>query len=112
MTNHDERCCWPMGHRDKHNCSCICAMSRGHRGRHQCEIQYVLDEAAAGSATPTDDLAVLARVGRMYLDALDDDPANEMLTLPEAVAVTDVRDAVERAEAAAGSATPTGDDDD
>jgi hypothetical protein len=45
-----------------------------------------------------DDLAVLAVVGRMYLDALDDDPENEMLTLPEAIGVTAVRDAVERHE--------------
>jgi hypothetical protein len=44
------------------------------------------------------DLAVLARIGRMYLDALDSDPENEYLTLPEALGVTDVRDAVERQE--------------
>lgn len=44
------------------------------------------------------DLAVLAQVGRMYLDALDADPENEMLTLPEAYRVTEVREAVDRAE--------------
>lgn len=45
------------------------------------------------------DLATLVPIGRMYLDALDDDPANEMLTLPEAIAVTEVREAVARGEA-------------
>jgi len=44
------------------------------------------------------DMDVLAMVGRMYLDALDGDPDNEMLTLPEAILVTEVRDAVERRE--------------
>lgn len=44
------------------------------------------------------DLDVLAMVGRMYLDALDSDPRNEMLTLPEGMLVTEVRDAVERRE--------------
>ena len=42
------------------------------------------------------DLRVLAAVGRMYLDALDDDPENEYLTLTEAFLVTEVREAVER----------------
>jgi hypothetical protein len=45
-----------------------------------------------------DDLRVLAAVGRMYLDALDADPEHEMLTLPEAFMVTQVREAVERQE--------------
>ena len=49
---------------------------------------------------------VLAAVGRMYLDALDADPENEILTLVEALRVTDVRDAVERAEAEAGVRAP------
>lgn len=44
------------------------------------------------------DLDVLATVGRMYLDALDSDPQHEMLTLPEAMLVTEVRAAVERRE--------------
>lgn len=44
------------------------------------------------------DLFVLAQVGRMYLDALDNDPDNEYLTLPEAMLVTEVRDAVGRWE--------------
>lgn len=44
------------------------------------------------------DLKVLAAVGRMYLDALDADPDNEMLTLVEALRVTEVREAVERWE--------------
>jgi hypothetical protein len=128
--------CWPCWHDADHarcdqmGCTCSCHLAagsatptrchecdgRGHTWEFSRDGYMTCDwcggsgeepEAAAGSATPTDDLAVLARVGRMYLDALDDDPANEMLTLPEAVAVTDVRDAVERAEAAAGSATPT-----
>lgn len=34
----------------------------------------------------------------MYLDALDSDPENEYLTLPEAILVTEVREAVERVE--------------
>jgi hypothetical protein len=37
---------------------------------------------------------VLAAVGEMYLAALDDDPANEALTLPEAMRVTMARDAL------------------
>lgn len=53
-----------------------------------------------------DDLRVLAAVGRMYLDALDTDPENEMLTLPEAFRVTQVREAVERQERASAPATP------
>jgi hypothetical protein len=44
------------------------------------------------------DLSVLALVGRMYLDALDADPENEMLTLAQAFMVTDVRNAVEKLE--------------
>lgn len=46
-----------------------------------------------------DDLATLVPIGRMYLEALDADPEYEMLTLPEAIGVTAVRDAVERGEA-------------
>jgi hypothetical protein len=42
------------------------------------------------------DLAVLARVGDLYLTALDDDPANEYLTLGGAMLVTEIREAVER----------------
>lgn len=45
------------------------------------------------------DVAILARVGRMYLDALDQDPENEYLTLGGAMLVTQVREAVERSEA-------------
>ena len=37
---------------------------------------------------------VLAEVGRMYLTALDEDPENEYLTLPEAFKVTMVREAL------------------
>jgi len=44
------------------------------------------------------DLAVLARVGRLYLDALDNDPEHEQLSAAEAMLVTEVRDAVERQE--------------
>lgn len=46
------------------------------------------------------DMAALASVGRLYLDALDDDPENEALTLVEALRVTEVREAVERFEQA------------
>lgn len=46
-----------------------------------------------------DNNATLAAVGRLYLDALDDDPEHELLTLVEAYRVTQVREAVERAEA-------------
>jgi hypothetical protein len=52
-----------------------------------------------------EDVAVLAQVGRMYLDALDADPANEYLTLPEALMVTAVREAVERQEKATWATT-------
>ena len=52
-----------------------------------------------------DDLATLAQVGRLYLDALDADPDHELLTLTEAYRVTQVREAVERAEAR-NEATP------
>lgn len=51
-------------------------------------------------ARAREDVAILARVGRMYLDALDDDPENEYLTLGAAMLVTQVREAVERHEAA------------
>lgn len=37
----------------------------------------------------------LAAVGQLYLKAIDEDPDNEMLTLPDAMWVTDIRDAVE-----------------
>ncbi len=42
------------------------------------------------------DLTVLARVGDLYLTALDDDPANEYLTLGGAMLGTEIREAVER----------------
>lgn len=45
------------------------------------------------------DLDVLAVVGRMYLDAVDADPDLETLTLPQALRITEVREAVERREA-------------
>lgn len=45
-----------------------------------------------------EDYNALVTVGRMYLDALDRDPENEMLTLPQAFRVTEVREAVNRAE--------------
>lgn len=45
-----------------------------------------------------EDNQVLTAVGRMYLDALDSDPENEYRTLPEALRVTEVRDAVARGE--------------
>lgn len=53
-----------------------------------------------------DDLATLAAVGRLYLDALDADPEHELLTLTEAYRVTAVREAVERAEARNTGDTP------
>lgn len=53
---------------------------------------------AADAVNRLDDLAVLAAVGRMYLDALDADPDNEYLAAAEAFRVTEVRDAVERHE--------------
>lgn len=46
-----------------------------------------------------DDLATLAEVGRMYLDALDNDPRHIQLSLAEALRVTYIRQAVERQEA-------------
>jgi sugar diacid utilization regulator len=56
-------------------------------------VDAALDEQRGRHKT---DLAVLAAVGRVYLDALDDDPSNEYLTLTEALRVTEVREAVER----------------
>jgi hypothetical protein len=52
------------------------------------------------------DLQVLAAVGRMYLDAIDADPENEYLTLPAAIRVTQVRDAVECQERVASESSP------
>lgn len=73
------------------------AISVGWRGREEerTEANAALDriEQALG------DLATLVPIGRMYLDALDADPENEYLTLPEALGVTYVREAVERGEA-------------
>lgn len=43
------------------------------------------------------DRDVLAAVGQMYLAALDDDPESEHLSLPDVIAVTMVREAVDRA---------------
>jgi len=51
-------------------------------------------------ALAREDIAILARTGRLYLDALDQDPQNEYLTLGAAMLVTQVREAVERHEAA------------
>lgn len=66
----------------------------------QLEAWLTRPEAPHASCSPAAerDLDALAAVGRMYLDALDADPANEALTLPEAILVTDVRVAVERRE--------------
>jgi hypothetical protein len=44
------------------------------------------------------EIAILVPVGRLYLDALDADPEHELLTLPEAIMVTAVRDVVEKWE--------------
>ncbi len=49
--------------------------------------------------TETNHIGALGRVAHMYLEALDNDPENEMLTLPEAIAVTAVRDAAEWSDA-------------
>ncbi len=54
------------------------------------------------SATLRHDLDALIPVAQMYLAALDADPGHEMLTLPQALGVTWVREAVERWEAARG----------
>jgi len=47
------------------------------------------------------DLTTLAVVGRMYLDSLESDPENELLTAFEASMVENIREAVERQEARA-----------
>lgn len=44
------------------------------------------------------DLDALAAVGRLYIDCLDADPENEMLTLGGALRLTEVRNAVDRCE--------------
>lgn len=51
----EERCWWPIGHRDKHNCSCACNLARGHRGYHKCEVQ------TAVSDTPTEQECICSR---------------------------------------------------
>lgn len=59
-------------------------------------ITNLLDEAWGEHPEASDDVRILVTVGRMYLEALDSDPENEMLTLPEAMLVTQVREAVRR----------------
>jgi hypothetical protein len=68
----------------------------GWRGREEERTEAL--EALAVFEQTAADLATLVPIGRMYLEALDADPAYEMLTLPEAIGVTDVRMAVERGE--------------
>ena len=54
------RCFYPMGHRDKHPCSCSCALGQGHKSRHRCEMdeakEHVTDakERAASGRRPND----------------------------------------------------------
>ena len=72
------------------------AISVGWRGREEERTEAV--KALAFVETALADLAALIPVGRMYLEALDADPEFEMLTLPEAIGVTGVREAVERGE--------------
>lgn len=38
MTVEFPRCNWPLPHRDKHLCACICTLIKGHDGRHACTI--------------------------------------------------------------------------
>lgn len=45
-------CGYPLGHRDKHLCSCTCALGKGHKGRHRCELVAVTER---DSAPPRDD---------------------------------------------------------
>ena len=54
------------------------------------------DNPAVDRLTPAevDHVAALGLVAHMYIAALDDDPEHDMLTLPEAIAVTAVRDAL------------------
>jgi hypothetical protein len=68
----------------------------GWRGREEERTEALAAMAVFEQAIA--DLDTLLPIGRMYLDALDDDPANEMLTLPEAIGVTAVREAVRRGE--------------
>lgn len=68
----------------------------GWRGREE-ERTEALAALAVFEQTAAD-LATLIPVGRMYLEALDADPEHELLTLPEAIGVTAVREAVERGE--------------
>ena len=72
--------------------------------RHQaCEISDLTAEtlefiAAARTALPAalDDIAALLPAAKIYLQAIDDDPEHEYLTLPEAFLLTRLREAVKR----------------
>lgn len=34
----DETCMWPLSHRNKHACGCVCMKQKGHDGRHACNL--------------------------------------------------------------------------
>jgi len=82
---------WEMAYGAAHQAVQVAAAAR------QVVEQDIAAEQVSGAQGR--DLDVLATVGRMYLEALDSDPDNEMLTLPQAMLVTEVREAVERREA-------------
>jgi hypothetical protein len=87
-----------------------CGHYKPHRGDHCGEMdcpnyygywpQYQRKASSAEVPSQTrEDLVILAVIGRMYLNALDQDPSNEHLSLSSALRVTEVREAVERVEA-------------
>jgi hypothetical protein len=37
------RCGWPLAHRYKHACACVCTLPKGHGGRHDCTTKEKVD---------------------------------------------------------------------
>jgi hypothetical protein len=73
-----------------------------------CEAAGKLEglvDLLAKAENARDELGVLLPVGRMYLDAIDNDPEHELLTLPQAIGITYVRNVVEAWDAERSSTT-------
>lgn len=76
-------------HGTGHNYDATCALCRGEADTLTDAVMAVIGQLEA-------DVTTLAAVGDLYLRCLDDDPANEYLTLGAAIRVTDIREAVQR----------------
>jgi hypothetical protein len=74
-------------------------LEAGHPEASKLDALAALKRIETVLSTVSRDLDTLLPIGRMYLDALDADPEYEMLTLPEAIGVTRVREVVKRGEA-------------